>query len=303
MSSTSKKIALLTRAAGRLYLYDPRSKRRREISNTPVHGKTLKPSAREIEAITHRQRKRPSLPLVADEWPAPGGLGGGVSFNPNDLLFQRSTSIHFQLLIPQNLGANPTADLLYMTSSNRASKGCEALVSYSQDRQYEAAFMIWDWATAEQPEGGHFVVTKPYSDLDPYKSPLEIVGIGGAPTTTFDSLDIVNVTRNDGAGWINEVFLYNYQTKLQDRLWTFAYPWPTKAVDENFWWGPIFETFPSNAQFDSAPPLGFANASMMQDDVECALTTMDSVLTEPVTNGFVTLWKQDNSGLIAKGSA
>ena len=81
------------------------------------------------------------------------------------------------------------ADLIYMTSSNRASKGCEALISYFKDRLYAVAFMIWDWSTAKQNDGTQFVVTMDYDELTSgTESPVAIGTTADSPDSTFDAI-------------------------------------------------------------------------------------------------------------------
>jgi len=262
----------------------------------------IQPSRLEGEALRRPGRRRsPAARLLAAE-PPPGGLGGGVSYKPDQLLFNNETAAFYYLLVPPSLGQNVNADLIYMTSSNRASKGCEALISYFKDRLYAAAFMIWDWSTARQNDGTQFVVTMDYDELSPYRIPLAIGTTADSPDSTFDAISVSNSTRWDGANWINEVYLHNHSTGIRDQIWQNSFTWPTKATDDNFWWGPIFETFPDNAQYTSAPPLGFAEAMLVQDGLQRQLTPEDSDLTEPVCNGFVTIWKTPNSGLVAQGS-
>src|SRR5437868_6260960 len=82
-----------------------------------------------------------------------GGLGAGVSFRDGQLLFNGYTSVFYYLLAPRNIGDVPSAELLYMTSSNRASKGCEALLSFFRSEQFQTVFRVWDWATPPQADG------------------------------------------------------------------------------------------------------------------------------------------------------
>jgi hypothetical protein len=100
---------------------------------------------------------------------------------------------------------------------------------------------------------------------------------------------------------MNEVFLHNHQTGLRDRVWQHSFEWPTKATDDNYWWGPIFETFPKDAVYKTAPPLGFLKALLVQDKKTRNLTPADSDLKPPIESGFTVLFQHDNSGLVAKG--
>jgi hypothetical protein len=278
-------------------MYDVRLKAWLSVAAGPPPRISVAPSRVEIDALKRTRRGIKSF--LAKGPPPPGGLGGGVSFLPGQVLFQSATAVSFFLAAPANLGDAPTADLLYMTSSNRASKGCEALISYFKVRAYSAAFMIWDWAHPEMPDQSKFVVTRTYEELTPYLIPLTVSTPSGS--ISFDSLQITNSTRNAGDAWINEVFLHNNTTGERERVWQYAYQWPTKATDPDFWWGPIFETFPDDAQYASAPALGFADAILLQDGIVHSLDSSDSSLSEPTDHGLITLWETPNSGLIASG--
>ena len=284
--------------AGRELLFEPATKVWVPIRSGPPPRVAIAPSAKEISAM--RRSRLGNTRFAETGPPAPGGLGGGVSFLPGTLTYRTATAISFRLAVPQDLGSAPTADLLYMTSSNCASKGCEALVSYFRDRQYAAAFMIWDWAHPPMPDGSQFVLTIPYTGLQPYLIPMSVPSPSGP--ISFDVLQIFNSTRVDGPTWTNEVFLYHRASGERERLWQYSFAWPTKGADPDYWWGPIFETFPDDAQYATAPILGFTDAVVLQDQIVRNLNNLDSQLSEPTSHGLETLWEQSNSGLISRGS-
>ncbi len=130
---------------------------------------------------------------LREDVPPPGGLGAGVTFDLNNFQFQDSTAVYYYLLAPPNIGGTPAADLLYMTSSDIASKGCEALISFFKDEQYKAVFRIWDWATPAQGGGSHFIVHKPYESLGDYLLPYEIQS--GGQTLDLNVIYVISATR------------------------------------------------------------------------------------------------------------
>lgn len=282
-------------------LFDPLTQTHIAVQNRIGNvSPNLLPTKYEIGTFGARARRFQERTTTLENVPSPGGFGAGVNFKADQLLFQNSTAIFFYLLIPPSLGGDPTADLLYMTSSNRASKGCEALISFFKERNYRAAFMIWDWSVPPDSEKGQFVVTMDYDQLQPYRIPLSITSNTGHGQIGFDALYIVNSTRRAGDAWVNEVYLHNHQTGMRDRVWQHSFTWPSEQTDAPFWWGPIFETFPDDAAYETAPPLGFADALMVQDGATRKLTVADSELKAPA-NGLQLLWQESNSGLIAKG--
>lgn len=74
----------------------------------------------------------------------PGGVGYGFYFNSNFVNdFTTGTSITYDIICPTTPGGN-VSTFLYLTSTNRAAKGVEALISYKG--QDELSFKVFDWA-------------------------------------------------------------------------------------------------------------------------------------------------------------
>jgi hypothetical protein len=256
---------------------------------------SVRPYQSEIKALESRDKLiRPEGAAFVPSVPAPGGFGGGVRCIGNQWHYQSETRVSYYLLIPPNLGSFPAADLLYMTSSNLAAKGCEALISYAKERNYDAAFMIWDWSV---PPGanGRFVVTMSYEQTDDYRIAITVDG------RRYEALHINSkTTRLDNTYWRNEVTLFNRDRKTPEIKWRRDFKWETPQSGR-FDWGPIFETFPTNAQYSTAPPLGFTNFVVTLDGVEKKVNNSNSTLTEPTANGFRKLYRREHSSLIAMG--
>jgi hypothetical protein len=167
------------------------------------------PPKRETELfLQHRKTFLGGLRALSDplfEHPtiAPGGVGQGCMIKDAESRFSNSTGIYFYIIAPRTLGGHP-ADLLYLTSSSRVAKGCEALISYQEDG--EAVFRIWDWSAPKNPDNSQWVVSKALSDVEDYELTYSL---GGNDHT---ALYVVNLTRwvNDAFG--SEVFLHNKVT-------------------------------------------------------------------------------------------
>ena len=250
---------------------------------------------------------RTFLPLrsASSTPPPPGGFGAGVSFGQSLLNFKDETAVYFYNVAPASIGPQPHADLIYMTSSNTASKGCEALLSFFADAQYDCAFSIWDWAHPEVDGGGKFVKSYSYAELTDYLIPYQFPLESGTELNTL-CVYIANVTRKLSSGsYQNEIYLYNHMSGTRDLMWSFGFDWPTKATDDPFWWGPIFETFPDpGAQYALASPLGFDQTIIVQDGVQYQMTDQDSTMTMPSGNGLAEVYRSQsaNSGLVCSVS-
>jgi hypothetical protein len=249
--------------------------------------------------LKHREQRLAATFAFREDVPPPGGLGAGVTFDLNQFRFQDSTAVYYYLLAPPNIGGTPAADLLYMTSSDIAPKGCEALISFFKDEQFRAVFRIWDWATPAQAGGSHFIVHRPYESLGDYLIPYQIQT--GGQTLDFNVIYVVSATRRvSGDTWVNEVYLHNHRLGVRDRVWRYQFAWPTKATDKSFWWGPIFETFPDNANYGATNLLGFLETLVVQDGVEYQLTDQNSRLVTPGGNGLDLIYRSSghNTALI-----
>src|SRR5579862_6260112 len=92
-------------------------------------------SALERDRVNERRRarlKRLSSRMhdaAAAPLPSPGGVGDGFMFRDGRLTFNTSTCATYSIIAPPRLGEASQA-LLYLTTTNRASKGTESLVSY-----------------------------------------------------------------------------------------------------------------------------------------------------------------------------
>lgn len=239
------------------------------------------------------------VPGLGEAVPPPGGLGAGVTFRDGKLLFRDSTAACYSLLAPPDIGDQPAATTLYMTSSDRACRGCEALLSYFQEENFETVFRIWDWSTPDQGERGRFILALTYDELAEYLIPRQLQ----TPTGLLEvkALYVVSATTHvNGTTWRNDVYLQNHVQGVRDRVWTNTFEWPTVASDPLFWWGPIFEVFPDNADYGTTNPLGFLDATIIQDGIEYRLTDDDSVLYPPNGNGWDVLYRSsaDNSALV-----
>jgi hypothetical protein len=284
-------------------LYDPRIRSfvpTRDARAEMPGEKAPAPTKQEIDVFkrhrTTRSERRLNLELTA---PPPGGFGAGVSFKDGQLLFKNDTRVHFYLLAPQALGGIHKADLLYMTSSNRAGRGCEALLSFFKEENFNAVFRIWDWAHPDVPGGGKFIKGLAYSELTEYLIPYEVQT--GSQLLRFMTLYIVNSTRRvAGDNWTNEVYLHNRQSGTHDLIWKYDFSWPTQPTDGTFFWGPIFEVFPNDADYSGSNLIGFDQTLLVQDGYEEQLIDQNSALIPPPDNGLTVMYRtrDTNSGLI-----
>ena len=146
---------IVERGGDAMRLYDPLTRSYVNVSDRRDAFQDVSASDEEIRAFTdHRRGLQPQSEMRPRDWPPPGGLGAGVSLHDSLLHFQDSTGVYFYLVAPPGIGAQQRAELLYMTSSNTAGLGCEALLSFFRGGQFNCVFRIWDWATPDRPGAG-----------------------------------------------------------------------------------------------------------------------------------------------------
>ena len=226
---------LLKGRAGSEVLYEPRTKSFTPVRDARDGGQSRAAPRREIDLfLEHRERRRQRSSSRLAAVPPPGGLGAGVSYGDEFLHFQNYTAVYFYLVAPPTIGLQSKADLLYMTSSNSASKGCEALLSFFTDEQDRCAFRIWDWAHPDVAGGGKFVRNYVYEEMQPYLIPYRFALQTGTELDTV-CIYIANITRCTGAtSFQNEVYLLNHLTGTRDLMWSYQFDWADKPTSDSF---------------------------------------------------------------------
>lgn len=297
--------------AGAETLFDPRLRSRVAVRDmtAALRGSSTRPPSDAEVAIFRKHRQHFAVDDAATlalrtrriDPPPPGGLGAGVAFKPGQLLFQQATAAYYYLLAPREIGGTPQAELLYMTSSNRAARGCEALLSYFGSEQFRAVFRIWDWSTPKQANGSQFVLDLDYDALKEYLIPYELRI--GSHTRTFNTVYVISSTeRTSGDTWRNDVYLHNHARGVRDRVWTHTFEWPSQSTDDPYWWGPIFETFPETTNFGATNLLGYLDTLLVQDGMQYQLTDANSQVVIPTGNGLNVVYRSQgtNAALVCE---
>jgi hypothetical protein len=155
--------------------------------------------------------------------------------------FQEGTGVYWEIAAPPVPGGN-VSTTLYLTATNRAALGVEALVGYNGAST--PTFFVFDWALKT-------------TGSDPWqrKLPLGTLGNYAKQETvnghTFPVLPVMNMTyQTDAATWINQVWLQNQAAGRWDLCYQFSYQ-ATLAQQlsaESGTWGPIVETFQDQYQ-------------------------------------------------------
>lgn len=166
--------------------------------------------------------------------PVPGGVGYGVFYNSNyQSNFTTGTTIAHDIVCPTTPGGDVNT-WLYLTSTNRAAKGVEALIRYYG--QEDIRFRVYDWA---RPEEDRWQVTMMYSQLVPYLTKKTINGVSRQCVTVQNVTVQVSATQ-----WKNVVYLMNYSTGNYDSIYSYVYTATLVDQRDSHYgsWGPIVET-------------------------------------------------------------
>jgi hypothetical protein len=195
----------------------------------------LHPLSREAAASKYREQVAATLSATVDADPVPGGVGYGMFYNSAFKTgFATGTAISCELICPTTPGGNVNT-WLYLTATNRSSKGVEAFVSYQGQSAFK--FSIFDWA---RPEPQRWQLSKPFADLGNY------LGVEVVQGTPCQVLALINLTQQESPGqWVNEVSLLNVAANQWEMVYRFQYE-ATLQDQTSDWvgsWGPIVETF------------------------------------------------------------
>ena len=166
--------------------------------------------------------------------------------------FTYGTGIQYTIINPITTGGGVT-DYLYLTTTNRAAMGCEALVSY-HDNSSPLSFQIFDWSLSTPS----FIVTLSYAQLSNY---LHTITAGGA---TRQCLRVLNRTYSlSNSVWANVVYLYapsgGYFAQIYSR--SYAATRNDQTGIGAYHWGPTVETAQSSFP-NTTGTFGFADTQL-----------------------------------------
>lgn len=215
----------------------------------------LHPADREAAATKFGAQMATLLPFE-ESGPVPGGVGYGMFYNSAFKTgFATGTAISWEIICPPVPGGNVNT-WLYLTATNRSSKGVEAFVAYQG--QNEFSFNIFDWA---RPEADRWRPPTPFTNLGAY------LGAESTHGASFQVIAIMNTTYQQSPGnWANEVRLLD----VQANQWHLVYQYPYQATLQDQtgdWvgsWGPIVETFQD--AYSGTNLMGALNAQILSRD-------------------------------------
>jgi hypothetical protein len=169
--------------------------------------------------------------------------------------WRTGTAVRYTAFCPPKLNGN--ANNIYLTTMNRASLGCESLISYFA--QNTAVFVVYDWALPPIPDGSRRRLIKPLSVYNKY---IKNVLIGGGAHYV---IGIQNSTFTfDGVNWENKIDFLEYRTGSYENIYASKYT-ATEAQQKSMhpgWWGPCIEIW--ELPFTLLPPLGAFNIFISQ---------------------------------------
>jgi len=178
--------------------------------------------------------------LLTKSDPVPGGVGYGTFYSKQfQFGFTTGTEIVWSAVCPDAPGGN-VQSILYMTATNRAARGVEALACY--DPGAPLAFRVYDWSVPQSSPGdpdSRWVFNLSGDGLLPY---LATITIGGQSRRC---LPIYNSTVQTGDEvWTNSVLLHSPQNGWELK---YSRSYSANLADQQTPgfgdWGPIVETF------------------------------------------------------------
>ena len=163
-----------------------------------------------------------------------GGLGSGMRYTgafQQD--FKTGTALQYDIIIQPKAGGNVSKHLFF-TTTNRAKKGVEASIFYT-NAAGPPKFAVFDWG---RPAGENWQVIIPYADLKTKKYILKRSYKG----KVYDVIRIRSLTYQvSSTDWQNDVYLRT-STGSWKQEYTYRYA-ATLADQQSHFWGPIFEVF------------------------------------------------------------
>ena len=245
------------------------------------------------KAFEERRRLGAQKYKQGDAGPIPGGVGYGIFFTDTyKANYHTGTVIAVDIICPQTAGGNVNSTL-YLTETNRAAKGVEALIHYFE--QSELCFRVFDWARADEAPWQAWM---PASYLKEYY--LTTKNIEGADRQVLSLQNQTYIVDTpQGKRWRNEVYLFNHKDDCYSLVYEYDYE-ATEEEQKGDWvgsWGPIVETFQDS--FEGTNPLGFSYAYIQERDEQDKWTDFH-LLTDDISTirddgkGFKLLFLEPN---------
>jgi hypothetical protein len=186
-------------------------------------------------AISALKSQVATLMPVEEIGPVPGGVGYGMFYNSAfKTSFATGTAVSWEIICPTLPGGNVNT-WLYLTATNRSSKGVEAFVAYQG--QNEFSFNIFDWARAD---GDRWRPATPFANLSAYIGAESVHGV------QCQVIEVMNTTYQRSPGnWANEVRLLDIAANEWHLVYQYIYA-ATLQDQTNAGvgsWAPIVETF------------------------------------------------------------
>jgi hypothetical protein len=203
----------------------------------------------------------PKARAALDKQEPDGGVGYGMFYKDDfRAAFARGTSLYYEIVCPNSPGGNVDT-WLYLTATNRAQRGVEALVGY--EAQNDTRFSVFDWARPAQWKlDPRWRVDVKLNKLRAYLRRRIAHGF------SVQALFVQNSTVEIGTDkWRNEVLLHNRAANLWDLVYRFDYVSTTDEQQSCFVgsWGPIVET--RQEHYSDTARLGFLNTMLIARDV------------------------------------
>lgn len=220
--------------------------------------------------------------------PVPGGVGYGYFYNSTFRTgFAKGTAISYDIICPTTAGGN-NSNYLYLTATNRASKGVEAYISYWSQNNLE--FIVFDWA---RPEGERWQVSIPHSNLSSYLRTKTIHGVSYQYLTVQHRTEIIS-----GNTWRNVVWLQN-SGGTYDQVYYYSYTSTLADQQSSNTWAPIVETFQDS--YSNTNTFGFNNTFLAGADSggtwsSWALLSTTQSYAQNDNKGFTTVFTDPNYG-------
>ncbi|MDR1642083.1 MAG: hypothetical protein LBT59_20535 [Clostridiales bacterium] len=187
--------------------------------------------------------------------------------------YEWGSIISYFVICPTNLG---TSAALNLTSSNRTSKGCEALIRYENNNPPE--LWIYDWSLARP----FMNLRLSFEALSDYFTTIQVGELHGQQAIYIQ----LTTSTNDGTNWSNLVGLTNYSALTVDLIYESQYIASTSIQKSGIVgsWGPILE--PVQSSYTSMNFVGFRSIALAKKDSSEGWSTPTSLIKSQ--SNFVT---------------
>ncbi len=255
-------------------------------------------SAAELELGAQSQVEKPDTTF---DWPVPGSMAVGTTYEPNQLKALTSGCLHTRMFVhPDGLPTNGYLPVLYTTATSRVYRGLELLAAYRGGGAGSVAQLgLFAWTCLPDfpcPDGDTSAGWQWWADLESLSCNIthSVDPAGHAQKQLYYANHTDKLSEDAPPAWRSAVYLWNYCDSAWDLAWEHTYR--VEKIDCSVpgagcaWWGPSIEIF-GDDPYPEIGELGYEESLLFHDGLWSTLRPPEANFRDPAVWARSTPWQ------------